>query len=351
MLNDVDVYNLGFLSPGSYEIISSNNFTTFEVVDSDDQILNASNFNVIETKEHHLVLSGSGTYSVELNQLPQLDEPEIINNSPEITGLSAYDVNENLPGGIIGKIYAYDEEDRDNIAFSIQNPLERDVFEITGSGANSYLKLKDNFSADYETDFDLSVSIQAADTDGNFDLETFTIIINDDLSDNPEYDRENLDFIFDRSLNHSAWKNLSTGWNNDYYSQFDLEYNSALKNFYEGSGFYSEMFIKSNWDPSLDLQYDPNADWYIDGSYTLRFTLSTEDETTYLSKYMDGGERNIWQTGSFVWRDESGNPIDGTNGYSIGYAPNGAYTNEGRIYRYDGEPFKLDYSGFFERSF
>jgi surface protein len=357
-INDVDVYNLGFLSPGSYEITSSNNFTTFEVIDSDDQILNASNFNVIETKEHHLILSGSGTYSVELNQLPQLDEPGIIINSPNITGLSAYDVNENLPGAIIGRIYANDVEDGNNIAFSIQNTLERDVFEITGSGANSYLKLKDNFSADYETDFDLSVTVHAEDTDGNIDLETFTIIVNDELSDNPEYDNENLDLIFDRSLNHSAWINrITTGWNNDYYSQFDLEYNSALKDFYEGSGFYSEIFIKSNWDPSLDLQYDPNADWYVDGSYTLLFTLSTEDETTYLSKYMDGGERNIWQRNSFVWSDENGNPIDidpsvGTyNGYSIGYAPNGAYTNEGRFYRYDGEPFKLDYSGFFNEAF
>ena len=71
----------------------------------------------------------------------------------------------------------------------------------------------------------------------------------------------------------------------------DLDFNYSLASFddYNSDGFYSELYIKGNWDQNVDIQYDQDASWYIDSEYNLTFQLSTEEKTTYVSKLMDGG--------------------------------------------------------------
>ena len=57
----------------------------------------------------------------------------------------------------------------------------------------------------------------------------------------------------------------------------NLDYNEAIAPPYlsNGSGHYSELFIRANWDLDTDLQYDPNVTWF-GGAGNFGFNLSTK---------------------------------------------------------------------------
>ena len=226
LYEDFDVYNLGVLDVGTYEILTNVTPSTFYVIDSNDNILDASNFEVSDYKEHHLVISKYGyigsnqypyQYSVELNQISgntQTQDPII--NSPNITGLSSASIYENVPGEIIGRIYANDYEDGTNLTLSIENELDGANFEIFQENGNNYLKLASNFQADYEVSQSLDVKVRATDSDGNYDIETLTIQVLDDLYDNSGFNKSDQENIIDPLRNDSGWKGFGGGY---FYSQ------------------------------------------------------------------------------------------------------------------------------------
>ena len=161
-ITDTDVYNLGVLEIGTYEIISENSsFTTFQVMDHYDNTYDPSNFTVSEAREYHLIIAGEGTYQIELNQLSgeNLIDPPTVINSPTITGLSSNTVYENVSGGIVGLIYAHDNEDGNtndvvighDLTFLIENELDGNKFEIGTIDGSTYLKLASGYQADYRS--------------------------------------------------------------------------------------------------------------------------------------------------------------------------------------------------------
>ena len=117
-----------------------------------------------------------------------------------------------------------------NINYSIESELDGDLFTITnhgnfGSGfSGSYLYLKDGISADYETKSELSLTIKATDSDGFFDLETMSIDVRDDISDNSGYEKGDQNTLLDPLLNNdlNAWKGIGQY---THYSQMDLDFN------------------------------------------------------------------------------------------------------------------------------
>ena len=92
-----------------------------------------------------------------------------------------------------------------------------------------------------------------------------------------------------------------------------------------GGNDYPVIQVSINWDRYTDLQYDPSATWYTDGSYTLSWTLQLSDDpasAVSFSKYMDGGENaGTLAPSSFITRLGENTWVDAEAlGYRMGQA-------------------------------
>ena len=152
--------------------LSGDDASFFEVINGQLKFKNSFSANY-ETQDSYEVsvtstdLAGSAfsqSFSININD---------VNDAPTQLTLSASVLDENSEGIVIGTVSSLDE-DGDDVSYALSGPYGY-YFEIV----EDQLKLKENFSANFEANNTLSFTINATDSKGLVTSKNFTITVND----------------------------------------------------------------------------------------------------------------------------------------------------------------------------
>nr|CRH07959.1 Putative RTX toxins and related Ca(II)-binding proteins. 20% identity to sraP Serine-rich adhesin for platelets [Candidatus Magnetococcus massalia] len=130
-----------------------------------------------ESGTYYVSIGGWKTGSYSLNII----EKSTDNKPPTDILLSSTSINEHSEGGIIGSLSASDSDTGDSHTYAIIAD-DDNLFEISSDGES--LKVKDHYSANYESSISHSVTIRVTDSADNTYDETFTISVNDLIETN-----------------------------------------------------------------------------------------------------------------------------------------------------------------------
>nr|CRH04297.1 protein of unknown function [Candidatus Magnetococcus massalia] len=122
--------------------------------------------------------TSSGTYTLSVDSYEHLQS---LNSPPTDITLSNSSIQEHLMGATVGTLAAVDSDSGDTHTFTLKSDPSG-LFEISGNT----LKLKENFSADYEVSSQPAIMVQVSDSAQAITEKVITITITDDQDSTPD---------------------------------------------------------------------------------------------------------------------------------------------------------------------